>query len=190
MTAKVKFPIVCDYRDAAVSFGISFGGPYPFMLMPDFLSKLVAYDKAGSELGPILRTAIKRWNDGGYPIEPGVHDELPIFEQKEVIVDNGYGQRVPVNIWATIQVTQQLFFGHIDVEHLSGFKDELSGGVITNAFTTGILDQEVVIESWEKIDKIDALPNRPSMVLVGLFGWSEDLEIEDAFGFNKGRESA
>lgn len=184
-TAKVDIPMVCDYRSAVISFGISGSAPYPFRLSPDFLTKLIAHDASGAELGTILRTAIIRWNEGGYPIEPGEFDKLAIFETKEVLVDNGYGKLIPVEVWANIRVSEQLYFGHLPISEVSGFKDELSGGLITNAFTTGILDHDVVVTEWEKIDSIENLPNPPAMVLIGLFGWSEDADIPDAFGFGK-----
>ena len=184
-TAKVSIPVVCDYRSAAIAFGISCSAPYPFTLQPDFLTKLRAYDTEGNDLGTIFGTAVKRWNDGEYPREPGDHERLPIFGSDEVFVDNGHGKRIPVKVWAIAHVSKQLYYGDLSISEVSGFKDALSGGVITNAFTTGILDNEVVLNEWLKIDNIEALPNPPFMVLVGLFGWPEDGEVPDAFGLGK-----
>ena len=141
--------------------------------------------RGGAELGTILGTAIKRWNNGDYPMEPGEHDRLPIFEGDRVFVDNGHGKRVPVNVWAIAHVSKQLYYGHLSISQISGFKDELSGGVITNAFTTGIFDYEVVLKEWEKIDAVESLPTPPLMVLVGLLGWPEDFDVPDAFGFGR-----
>ena len=86
-TAKVSIPVVCDYRSAAIAFGISCSAPYPFTLQADFLSKLTAYDANGTELGTIFGAAIKRWNKGDYPMEPGEYDDLPIFDSEVVLVD-------------------------------------------------------------------------------------------------------
>ena len=158
-TAKVSIPVVCDYRSAAIAFGISCSAPYPFTLQADFLSKLTAYDANGTELGTIFGAAIKRWNKGDYPMEPGEYDDLPIFDSEVVLVDNGHGRRVPVKAWATAHVSKQLYYGDLSIEQKSGFKNKLSGGVITNAFTTGILDHEVVLKEWEKIDAVESLPH-------------------------------
>ena len=68
-------------------------------------------------------------------------------------MDNGYGQRIPVSLTVSLFVSSRLFFGHLPIQRLSGFKDELSGAIITNAFTTGIFDPEEVINAWQAIAK-------------------------------------
>lgn len=184
-TAKVTIPVVCDFRSAAIACGISRSAPYPFALKPDFLTSLRVYDAAGAELGTMFGTAIKRWNNGEFPMEPGEHHLLPIFAGGEVFVDNGHGRQVPIAAWATVHVSKQLFLGHIPISQISGFKDELSGDVITNAFTTGIFDPDEVMNKWEKIGAVETLPTAPFMILRGLLGWPEDHEISDAFGFGR-----
>jgi hypothetical protein len=60
------------------------------------------------------------------------------------------------------------------VPHVSGFLDQLSGKVITNAFTVGILDPDEVEKSWLKIENEADAPVHPVIRLVGLVGWSDE----------------
>jgi hypothetical protein len=51
---------------------------------------------------------------------------------------------------------------------MSGFEDHLSGKVITNAFTIGLLDPERVESEWQKIEKIEDAPVLPVLRMIGL----------------------
>lgn len=69
---------------------------------------------------------------------------------------NGYdgplSARVPVDLTVSRIVTRQLYYGALPVPHISGFLDRLSGKVITNAFTVGLLEPDEVEKTWQKID--------------------------------------
>jgi hypothetical protein len=171
--ARVSAPVICDFRSAAISFGVSCSAPMPFMMPGDYFSSVVARNKQKEEIGVPAETAIKKWNEGRYPVEPGEYSDLPIFDTPEVLTDNGYGQLTPVTLTVSLFVERQLFFGQLPISKISGFRDELSGAIITNAFTTGILDVNDVINNWQKIASEDELPMKPMMRLQGLVGWPE-----------------
>jgi tyrosyl-tRNA synthetase len=173
---RVTAPTLCDFRSASLSFGIMTSAPKPFVFLPHFWSKLVAYDREGNELGTPLSAAIQKWNQGQYPTEPGEHRDLNIFDTAEVMVDNGYGERIPATLTVSLFVQQQLFFGHLPIQRVSGFKDELSGAIITNAFTTGILDPEEVVKKWAQIRSEADVPLTPMMRLAGLIVWDDESE--------------
>jgi len=167
---RVTAPVVCDYRSAAISFGVSVSVPKPFMIKTDFFGQKM-FDSNGKELGSAVDTAIENWNSGKYPIEVGEHQELNIFDTSEVMTDNGYGELIPTKIYVSLYVKQKLYFANVPISQISGFKDELSGGIITNAFTIGIFDPDEVIEKWQEIDAIEDPPARPVLTLQGLVGW-------------------
>ena len=50
-------------------------------------------------------------------------------------MDNGCGELIPFDLTVSICVEKQLFFCNLPIKQLLGFKDDLSGAVITNAFT-------------------------------------------------------
>jgi hypothetical protein len=54
-------------------------------------------------------------------------------------------------ISVSLLVRRELFFGQLPVPRVSGFKDEFSGKIITNAFTIGLLDPDEVARSWLRI---------------------------------------
>lgn len=149
--AHVLAPAVCDFRSAMVSFGVSCSAPMPFMMPMDFFSIILAYDSDNNELGVPLAVALDKWNNGLFPQEPGEHPDLSIYDSEEVLVDNGYGTLIPVKLTVSLHVDQQLFFGELPVLRMSGFKDELSGGIISNAFTVGLLDPEDVEKTGNQL---------------------------------------
>jgi hypothetical protein len=171
---RVTVPMVCDFRSAAIGFGVSTTVPKPFRMPLDFYNLLMAHE-VGSErqLGIPMPYALDRWNRGDFPTEPGKYDYLPLFDQKTVLLDNGYNELIPMDVTVSIWVEQQFFFGNLPIKQISGFKDELSGAVITNAFTTGIFNPDDVYDNWQPIASIEAAPQKPLMILTGLMGYDE-----------------
>ena len=89
----------------------------------------------------------------------------------DVFIDNGYGQQCPISLYANIMVERQLFFGQVPIAKLSGFKDWLSGKIITNAFTTGIFDLNDVLANWREIESEKEITTPVLFTLTGLVGW-------------------
>jgi hypothetical protein len=154
-----------------IAFGISCRAPFPFQMQMNFYETLVAHDANGTVLGIPRDIAISRWNDGDFPHEPGEHKSLNIYKTPEVLVDNGHNMRVPVTLTATLYVDQKLYFGHFPITDISGFKDELRGGIITNAFTVGMLDPHLIANKWKRIQTLEEAPVKPVIRLQGLWGW-------------------
>lgn len=170
--ARVEIPTICDFRSARFSIGISCSAPVPLTIPFDYYEKLVAYD-GDQPLGTPATVATKKWEEGDFPIEPGVHEDIDLYPQPEVLVDNGHGMRVPVRLYASVWVEQSLYFGNLPVCRMSGFKDELSGGVITNAFTIGLIRPEEVEQTWLRIKDVSDAPVTPLVTLRGLISYGE-----------------
>jgi hypothetical protein len=175
--ARVTIPALCDFRTAAMSFGISVSAPVPFRMPYDFYQAAVAFDDKDKELGTALDAALKKWNDGGFPIDVGTHERLDIFDRRAVFMDNGYDPplraRIPVELTVSVFVKRELYFGPLPVLQISGFKDEFSGKVITNSFTVGMIDPSDIERDWRKIDNESEAPVEPVVVLKGLIGWAD-----------------
>jgi hypothetical protein len=171
--ARVTMPAICDLRSAGISFGVTMSSPHPFAIKNGFFDKLIVETADGAKLGTCVETAIRRWNNGEWSIEPGEHDRIAIFSQPDVRIDNGYGTMVPVDLNVGLHVTQDLYYGQYPISRVSGFKDEISGGLITNAFEVGLLDANEVITKWRKIKDLSEAPVPPVFRMVGLMGWAE-----------------
>jgi hypothetical protein len=169
---KVAIPALCDFRSAAISFGITFSAPLPMRILPGFFNNLAFNKQTGKQLGTIAGCAVERWNNGGFPTGVGEHENLPIFDEVATS-DNGYGMQVPMHFYVGLHVTRELYFGQQPITKISGFKDEIKGGVIANAFQVGMLDPEEVERSWTKIEDEAEAPIRPVMTMTGLVGWVE-----------------
>jgi hypothetical protein len=181
---RATIPALCDWRGVAISFGVRCTAPKPFMMPYDFFSSIVAYDESGKQLGNPVAYLVERWNNGNITDELGETGERPIFGDVQPWVDNGYGERIPVDLYANMLVYRQLRYGQLPIPKVSGFKDEVSGSVITNAFEVGLLDPEEIERDWVKIeDEAEAKPE-PVIVLRGVLCW-EMASIKDAgvFGF-------
>src|SRR5262249_46651075 len=128
--ARVTIPTLCDFRSAAMSFRFSMSAPAPFQISHDFY-KCMVFDREGKELGTMLDSALKKWNDGQFPSEVGEYEDLNAFDTRTVFMDNGYDpplrMRVPVDLTVSLRVQRQLYFGQLPVPHVSGFLDQLSG---------------------------------------------------------------
>jgi hypothetical protein len=169
--ATVTAPVLCDFREAKVSLRFTTSAPMPFRLNPDMNALEVHDPDDRRRLAPPVEAALQRWEEGGYPSEPGEHKDLPIYKRARVLIENGYGQLMPSELTISLWVERQLFYGRIPIKKLSGFKDELSGAIITNAFTTGLIDPNEVAAKWTRIASEDELPTPVMMKLTGLIGY-------------------
>ena len=169
--ARVAVPALCDFRSAAVSFGIATRSLFPFQMPYDFYQQNQLYDDEGNHRGTALENAVEKWNNGKYPTEVGEHRDLPVLDRVTVKTDNGHGMIVPVDFSVSLLVRKELYFGQFPITELSGFKDELRGGIITNAFTVGLLSPEEMERQWKKIPDVDNAPVKPVVTLTGLDCW-------------------
>lgn len=164
--AKVSVPVLCDFRNSYMSFGIRCSAPKPLKISNDFYN-LPARDENNKELGSFLEVAQRKWDEGLLPSEPGEHEHISIFGDTKVFIDNGYGDTVEVDLTVGLLVKQQLYLGHLPVTSIKGLKDEHTGGVVTNAFTTGGLNPTVVQKTWKKIKDIESLDFEPLFIVTG-----------------------
>lgn len=172
---RVTVPVLCDFRSAGIGFGISTTVPKPFRMPMEFYNSMMIHEIGSQkELGIPMPLALDRWNRGGFTMEPGKHDYIPLFDQKTVLMDNGYGELIPIDLTVSIWVEQHFFFGNLPIKQLSGFKDELSGTVVTNAFTTGIFSPQDVWDNWQRLSSIEDAPQKPVMILRGLVGYDAE----------------
>lgn len=164
-------PCVVDYRSAAISIRIATRAAKPFLMPYNFMEVLTVFDDQDNPLGTILESAFQNWFEGYYPMEAGIHENQRIFGDLITRVDNGYGDKIKVDLTASVSVTQRLYFGQVSISKVSGFKDEQTGAVVTNAFET-LLDADDVEENWEVIESVDELPVQPLLIVQGLVSYS------------------
>ena len=166
-TTKIALPVVCDVRSTYMSFDVRMSAPVPFMMPPEFFD-LPVYNESEVEIGNIAPKAMENWNLGRYPIDPGEHNELEIFSGQKTKMDNGYGLLVDIDLYVGLLIKQQLYFGYLPLEKVRGLRDEQTGMLVTNAFTTASLEFKTVKQSWMKFEASDELPMPPVLSVVGL----------------------
>ncbi|MEX2491042.1 MAG: restriction endonuclease [Nitrospirales bacterium] len=166
-------PALCDFREARIGFGISQSDPLPFSIPRDFFSSLMVFDERKNSLDTMLKATMNRWNKGHFPIAPGIHCDLDIFDRDTTLIDNGYGQLTRVELKASLWVSKRTYFGQMPISKISGFKDEQTGAVITNAFTVGLASPDEVEKTWQLINEGEPLPSKPVLEVTGLVGYED-----------------
>ena len=164
--AEVTAPVLCDFRNSFMSFGIRCSAPKP-LLIPNEFYKLPVYSPENELLGTALGLAQSRWDSGALPSEPGEHDELLIFEGVKTQIDNGYGDKVEVTLTLRLFVKQNLYLCHLPVEDINGLQDEHTGHIVTNAFTLGGLNPDEVERDWQRIEDMGTIEFEPLLKVVG-----------------------
>lgn len=162
----VFMPVVCDFRRAIYSLRLEFSQPKPFRCPCDH-NEWILFDANESMLGPVPRLFAAKWNVGDLPTEEGEYEDLDFLGQP-VLMDNGYGELLPITITANVLVEKRLYFGKLSIKQISGFKDEKNGMVISRGFTTGPLDVETIEKEWQRIKSEDELTVRPIMAITAL----------------------
>lgn len=181
-TVSPLVPTLFDFRSAAIGFGISMSTPFPFTLPEGFqLSKQIT-DADGIGQGSMFGIAIEKWNSGELTIDPGEHSDLMVFGDAP-FMENGHGRIIPVRPTISLTVKRELFFGQMPITRISGFKDEITGGVITNAFEIGMVDPVEVFDTWEKVSGVGECGLPPVFTVQGLIGWDEEFPEENSFSF-------
>jgi hypothetical protein len=162
----VSIPTVCDFRSLK-SFQISFrySGTSPFS-MPNIDPRLIeVFSSSGVRIDYIGNLIKKAWNDGRFTCEPGEYEGLPIYDEgmymKIDAVLHG-----PVDIRVSIWVQKKVYFGQWPLTEVKGFKDEISGSLITDSILTSFLDMREVEKTWQEIGSVDQLAVTPVLTLM------------------------
>ncbi|SOZ17290.1 restriction endonuclease [Cupriavidus taiwanensis] len=164
--AEVALPAICDVRTCAMSFRISMSQPYAFTLS-EHPALLDVFTSTALPLDNALTAAIDAWNSGQLPVEPGEFGHVDLYSV-ETLVDNGHGMLVSVELTLSGLVEQKRYFGRLPIEKISGFEDQHTGAVITNAFSVGALDWENVRSNWQLLKDGEESPGPVALTVQAL----------------------
>ena len=78
------------------------------------------------------------WNNGKLSDQLGEHNDIDFIGVESKI--NFDGEFYEVKITVNYLVKNTLYFGELPIKEISGFSDEIKGGIITKEFTTDYLD--------------------------------------------------
>lgn len=163
---QATMPFLVDFRKPAFSFTLTSSHAGPFAMRDDFPTSTHIYDKDGNDLGTAIDAAADRWHEGAYEPEPAEQRGLMVFDVSPIFMDDGHGGRAEISIKVNLLIEQEFRFGQLPISDVSGFRDEIGGGVITRGFTTGNFNPIVARETWLKIETREAAPYPPMMSVV------------------------
>ena len=159
-------PVICKAKNMKVSFGISFSLPLPFQVPQDFYKSVDIQNDEGAILGTPKKIFADRWNSDQYPTEPGIHERIPLIANQQCFMDNGYGRIVSADLYVSIIVDEDRYFGHTPIEKLSGLKDEQTELIHTREFTIKVTSPEEIIKEWQRLEKGAPPPMNPLFEMV------------------------
>lgn len=162
----VSLPTICDFRSARIGISLSFSLPIPLTIPYDTGSAML-FDEGNTPIGSIAETAARYWDEGRYPVTMG-HHEVPLCGESTARIENGYGQIVPIELTAILDISSRRFFGEIPISKVKGFEDVQTGRLITNAFELGALNPEEVESTWQEIG-VDQPPRTAALIVRGLY---------------------
>lgn len=157
----ISVPVICDFRSLhkfkfALPSYLANTDPYTIML----------FNASQQKLGNIVEVLHKRWNTGQLPSETGEHGWIPIFEGKTKTLYKGRFDDADIS--AKICVRNKLYFGQLQLIDIKGFRDEHTGAIATNSFTTEWLDAKRVERDWMQIVDPSEIAVTPLFVLTAL----------------------
>ncbi|MDO8305326.1 restriction endonuclease [Herminiimonas sp.] len=170
---KPTIPEILEYVSGGMSFTLSCSYPGP-LTISECTAVLEVRSSDGSFLGRPLDLAMMKWNAGEFPTEAGAYENLVIFQDVEVQIDNGHGGLAPVQITVNLQVTEERYFGQLLIDRVSGFLDEHTGLTITNSFSVGVIEPSEIQREWKKLAIGEEPPIKAVIGIRGLIGWQED----------------
>lgn len=167
--AFVSIPMLCDFRKPIFNFKFASTIYGPFKLpnpqIYDF-SKLTVYNNEDKPMGKVIELFVKAWNTGKLSDQIGEHKDVVFTDEISKIEVNGnlFFVRITTNYY----IENRLFFGELPIKEISGFSDEIKGGIIAKEFTTGYLDFKEVGTNWKPIKSIKDLAVKPVAIFMAL----------------------
>ena len=162
----VTIPTLVDYRElSGFSLGFSSSSPGFSIEYQDFRFMPI-YGENQELIGTVNNVLSELWNNGKISTDQGRHKSIPLSNVPTYIRSEGIFHKVDIK--ADVVVVQRLYFGQLPIEEIKGVSDEIKGGIIfTNSFTTAGINIQDVSEKWHKINSVNELAIKPTLV-VGL----------------------
>jgi hypothetical protein len=168
----VALPTLLIFKRGRLGLKILCSEPLPLRIPTEFPLEGVLYTADGEALGAPLKIASAQWDQGKLPLEVGTYENLPLFDDgRSIHIDNGYGARVRVEITVELEVQDRRYYGNLPLAKMRGLRDEQTGGIKTNAFTTGELTPRLIENEWKKLEDVETVPGPVALTLQGLEAW-------------------
>lgn len=146
---RATVPARCQVFDCDFGIGIQISGPFGFIL-EESPATMDVFTSSAIPLPNPIEQAVENWACGEY--EPIEGERTESIYSLETYASNGYGKIVPVEFRVQLWIKRRVYYGQLPIDQVSGFLDEHTGKVITNAFTTGLLDLDTLQNQWTRLE--------------------------------------
>jgi hypothetical protein len=124
---------------------------------------ITLYTSEGIAIDCIYNLLAKCWNENLCNYDDGVHKAVKIYKDKTFM---RVGDRhFCVDITVDIKIASTFHFGQLPIENMSGFSNELNGGVVTRGFKTAGISIDHIISNWRKIASKNELSVDPVLII-------------------------
>lgn len=152
--------IPCVIRDNLIEkLGFRFAAASFFQVESGNLRFMPVFRADGTLLDYLQNLVLDRWDAGDIPATPGQHNGIPVT--KETCFVKTAGRLCKVAIEIDVLVAERLYFGQLPLQDVRGFRDDQSGDLLTNGFTTSPMDIAELEKSWGRIESIEQLSVKP-----------------------------
>ncbi len=164
----VSIPILCDFRRPIFNFRFS-NVPNKEFKLPGATSNILdilVFSEGEKPLGKIIDLFADAWNKGQLSDSLGEHTNMDFIGKPTKI--NFDGKYYCIRITTNYTVKNKLYYGELPIKEISGFSDEIKGGIITKGFTTDYLDTRIVEKEWKLIEKLEDLAIKPVAIFMAV----------------------
>lgn len=120
-------------------------------------------DANGHSVGSPLDLLRELWKDGGVTDSPGHFENLTLSSRQLFIRHRG--KLYALDVLGDLRVEERSYFGNVPLSKISGFQDEVTGGVMTRGFTTELLNFQELKAQFQQVKDEDRLAVSPSLEL-------------------------
>lgn len=101
----------------------------------------------------------EKWTMGELPVIEGWQQDIDFIGHAVKIRVSG--EEFTVKVGANIFIEKQMYFHYMPLSEISGFKDEIDGGIITKSITTSPLSLDILRSAWQPIESKEQLKVKP-----------------------------
>lgn len=116
-------------------------------------------DKDGRLVGSPLDLLRELWNQGGVTDSPGYFENLSLSSSQLFVRHRGKIHAVVV--LGTVRVEEDSYFGSVPLSKISGFQNELTGGVFTCGLKTAPMNFQQLKDEFRKLGEEERLAVSP-----------------------------
>jgi len=118
-------------------------------------------DANGRSVGSPFDLVQELWKANEVTDSAGHFDDLQLSQEQLFVRHRG--KLYPVEVLGDLWVERHSYFGNVPLSRISGFQNEVTGGVLTRGFTTDLLNFQELKAQFRQVTDEDSLAVSPAL---------------------------